>query len=128
MDAAQSLADLTEVSAQIEAAVVASADGAVVAATVPEVAAATLARAASGLLREAGERAVGVEARTGQARVFAVRDDSHVIAAVAANGAASGLVLYDLRTCLRRLAEEPAKPKPRRKRAPRAKQKADGPA
>jgi predicted regulator of Ras-like GTPase activity (Roadblock/LC7/MglB family) len=128
VDPAQALADLTEISAQIDAAVVASPDGTVVGATLPETAAATLARAASGLLREAGERAVGVEARTSRASVFAVRDDRHVIAAVAANGAASGLVLYDLRTCLRLLAEEPAKPKPRRKRAPRAKQKADEPA
>jgi predicted regulator of Ras-like GTPase activity (Roadblock/LC7/MglB family) len=126
VDAAQALADLTEISAQIEAAVVTSADGAVVAATLPDAAAGTLARAASGLLREAGERAIGVEARSGDASVFAVRDGTHVVAAVAAGGAASGLVLFDLRTCLRRLAEQPAKPK--RKRAPRTKQKADEPA
>jgi len=121
VDPAQALADLTEISAQIEAAVVASPDGTVVAASLPDEAAATLARAASGLLREAGERAVGVEVRTGEASVFAVRDGGHLVAAVAAAGAASGLVLYDLRTCLRRLGEEPEKP--RRKRAPRAKAK-----
>jgi len=127
VDAAQALADLTEISAQIRAAVVASADGAVVASTLPGHAAATLARAGSGLLREAGARAVGVEARTGEASVFAVRDEAHVVAAVAAQGAASGLVLYDLRTCLRRLAEEPEpEPKPEKpKRAPRAKKNAD---
>jgi predicted regulator of Ras-like GTPase activity (Roadblock/LC7/MglB family) len=126
VDAAQALADLTEISMQIEAAVVASPDGTVVAATLPDEAAAALARAATGLLREAGGRAVGVEARTAEASVFAVRDGGHVIAAVAIGGAASGLVLYDLRMCLRRLAEDP--PKPRRKRAPRARQKADEPA
>jgi predicted regulator of Ras-like GTPase activity (Roadblock/LC7/MglB family) len=109
VDAAQALADLTEISAQIEAAVVATPDGTVVAATVPEAAAEALARAASGLLREAGEWAVGVEAGTGEASVFAVGDGTHVVAAVAARGAASGLVLYDLRSCLRRLAAEPAK-------------------
>jgi predicted regulator of Ras-like GTPase activity (Roadblock/LC7/MglB family) len=125
VDPAQALADLTEISTQIEAAVVASPDGTVVAATLPDGAAAALARAASGLLREAGGRAVGVEARTGEASVFAVRDDARVVGAVANGGAASGLVLYDLRMCLRRLAEEP--PKPRRKRAPRAKRKADEP-
>ena len=108
MDAAQALADLTEISAQIDAAVVASADGAVVAATLPAEAAATLARAADGMLREAGERAVAVEARTAEASLFAVRDGAHVVGAVAAQGAASGLVLYDLRTCLRRLGDEPA--------------------
>ena len=126
MDVAQALADLTEVSAQIEAAVVTSPDGDVVAATAPDGAAAALARAASGLLREAGERAIGVEARTGETSVFAVRDGAHVVAAVADSGAASGLVLYDLRACLRRLAEEPEKP--RHKRTTRAKQKADEPA
>ena len=108
MDAAQALADLTEISAQIDAAVVASADGTVFAATVPEDAAATLVRATSGLLREAGERAVGVEARTRDASVLAVRDGVHMVGALAAHGAASGLVFYDLRTCLRRLEDEAA--------------------
>ena len=127
VDAAQALADLTEISAQIRAAVVASGEGSVVAATLPDGPAAALARAGSGLLREAGARAVAVEARTGEASVFSVRDDVHVVAAVAAQGAASGLVLYDLRTCLRRLAEEPEpEPEPKKpKRAPRAKKKAD---
>ena len=130
VDAAQALADLTEISAQIRGAVVASPDGAVIAATVPESAAPALARAGSGLLREAGERAVAVEARSGESSVFAVRDTAHLVVAVAAQGAASGLVLYDLRTCLRRLAEEPEpEPEPEqpapRKRAPRAKKKAD---
>jgi predicted regulator of Ras-like GTPase activity (Roadblock/LC7/MglB family) len=120
VDAAEALADLTEISAQIEAAVVASPDGAVAAATLPEMAAAALARAGSGLLREAGERAVGVEARTGEASVFAVRDGARLVAAVAAPGAASGLVLYDLRTCLRRLGEEPEKPRRKRAKAKKA--------
>jgi len=130
VDAAQALADLTEISAQIRAAAVASADGSVVAATLPDGPAAALARAGSGMLREAGARAVGVEARTGEASVFAVRDDAHVVAAVAAQGAASGLVLYDLRTCLRRLAEvpEPApepEPEPGKPKRSRAKKKTD---
>jgi predicted regulator of Ras-like GTPase activity (Roadblock/LC7/MglB family) len=126
VDAAQALADLTEISAQIRAAVVATPEGAVVAATLPDGAAAALARAGSGLLREAGARAVGVEARTGEASVFVVRDDAHVVAAVAGQGAASGLVLYDLRTCLRRLAEEP-EPEPEKPKRARAtkKKKAD---
>jgi predicted regulator of Ras-like GTPase activity (Roadblock/LC7/MglB family) len=128
VDAAQALADLTEISAQIRAAAVASADGSVVAATLPDGPAAALARAGSGMLREAGARAVGVEARTGEASVFAVRDDAHVLTAVAAQGAASGLVLYDLRTCLRRLAEEPEpapEPEPEKPKRSRAKKKTD---
>lgn len=137
VDAEQALADLTEISAQVWAAVVASPDGAVVASTLPGGAGAALARAGSGLLREAGPRAVSVEARTGESSVFAVRDEAHVVAAVASQGAASGLVLYDLRSCLRRLAEEPepealpeAEPEPepeqpKRKRAPAKKKAAD---
>ena len=119
MDAAQALADLTEISAQIEAAVIASPEGAPLASTLPDSAAGALSHAAAELLREAGDRAVSVEAATGEGSVFAARDEAHVILAVTPRGVSSGLVLYDLRTCLRRLAEEaqPAK----RKRAPRKK-------
>ena len=126
MDPAQALADLTEISAQIEAAVIGSPDGTALAATLPDGAAAALARAALELLGEAGERAVAVEAAVGEGSLFAVRDGGHFVAAVALSGAPSGLVLYDLRTCLRRLAEEPKPPK--KKRAPRKKKAADEPA
>jgi len=120
VDAAQALADLTEISAQIEAAVIASPDGAALASTSPDGAGAALARAAAEVLREAGDRAVAVEAATGEGSLFAARDATHVVAAVTGRGVPSGLVLYDLRTCLRRLAEEPEPPK--RKRAPRKKE------
>ena len=116
MDVAQALADLTELSAQIEAAVIASAEGEMQASTLADLAGAALARAAAERLREAGDRAVGVEAATGQGSFFAVRDGERLVAGVTGRGAPSGLVLYDLRTCLRRLAEAP---KPPRKRAPR---------
>jgi predicted regulator of Ras-like GTPase activity (Roadblock/LC7/MglB family) len=119
VDAAQALADLTEVSAQTEAAVVASPDGAVLASTLSGEAGTGLARAAVELLREGGDRAVAVGAATAAGSVFVARDGAHVVAAVTPRSAPSGLVLYDLRTCLGRLAEEPAKPK--RKRAPRKK-------
>jgi predicted regulator of Ras-like GTPase activity (Roadblock/LC7/MglB family) len=116
------LADLTELSAQIEAAVVASPDGEAQASTLPEPAGAAFARAAAELLREAGDRAVAAEAATGQGSLFAVRDGERLVAAVTGRGAPSGLVLYDLRTCLRRLAEEPERP---RKRAPRKQKEPD---
>ena len=127
MDAAQALGDLTEISAQIEAAAVATADGAPLASTLPDGAGGVLARAASGLLAEAGERAVAVEAAVGRSRLVAARDGSHLVAAVTSRGTPAGLVLYDLRTCLRRLAEAEAKPKPkpRRRRAPAKKKKQD---
>ena len=120
MDAAQALADLTEISAQIEAAVVASPDGAALASTRLDGAGVALARAAAELLREAGEQAVAVEAATAEGSLFAARDAAHVVAAVTGRDAPSGLVLYDLRTCLRRLAEQPEPPK--RKRASRKKE------
>ena len=126
MDHAQALADLTEISAQIEAAVISSPEGTPLASTLPGGAAAALARASLDLLGEAGERAVAVEASVGEGSLFAVRDGGHVVAAVAQSGATSGLVLYDLRTCLRRLADEPEPPK--RKRAPRKKKATDEPA
>ena len=107
VDAAEALADLTEISAQIESAVVASPDGAPLASTHLDGAGATLARSAAEVLREAGEQAVAVEAATPQGTLFAARDEAHVVAAVTGRDAPSGLVLYDLRTCLRRLAEEP---------------------
>jgi predicted regulator of Ras-like GTPase activity (Roadblock/LC7/MglB family) len=123
VDAAQALADLTELSAQIEAAVIASPDGVPLASTLPGSAAEALARAAAELLREAGEGAVSVEAATGEGSVFAARDGAHAVLAVTPRGVPSGLVLYDLRTCLRRLAEEQKPPK--RKRAPRKKKEPD---
>jgi len=121
VDAAQALADLTEISAQIEAAVIASPDGTPLASTLSGSAAEALAHAAAELLREAGERAVSVEAATAEGSVFAARDEAHAVLAVTPRGVSSGLVLYDLRTCLRRLADEP----PKRKRAPRKKQEPD---
>jgi len=122
VDAAQALADLTEISAQIEAAVVAEEGGAQLASTLAaEEATKALADAALGLFREAGDGVVQVEAATVDGAVFAVRESGRVVVAVARAGAPSGLVLYDLRTCLRRLAEEePKKPKPRRPRKKKA--------
>ena len=119
VDAAEALADLTEISAQIEAAVVASPDGAPLASTRLDGAETTLARAAAEVLREAGEQAVAVEAATRSGTLFAARDGAHVVAAVTGRDASSGLVLYDLRTCLRRLGERPDPPKRRRPSKPK---------
>lgn len=118
MDAAQALADLTEISAQIEAAVIADAEGTPLAATpASEHAAAALARTGVDLLLGAGDGATQVEVATGDGSVFVVREGERLVAAVARAEAPSGLVLYDLRTCLRRLAEpEAERPKPRRSR------------
>jgi predicted regulator of Ras-like GTPase activity (Roadblock/LC7/MglB family) len=118
MEASQALADLTEISAQIEAAVVVGEDGAALASTLADAERAdALARAAADLLKEAGDRVTHVGAVTRDGCVFAVREGERVVAAVTPVAAPPGLVLYDLRTCLRRLAEEePEKPKPRRRK------------
>jgi predicted regulator of Ras-like GTPase activity (Roadblock/LC7/MglB family) len=127
VDAAGALADLTEISAQVETAVVLDADGAVLASTFEAVEASEpLARAARELLAEAGGLGIGagreltqVEVALKDASVFVARDGTRTVAATTAASPTSALVLYDLRACLRAIAEseaaEAAKPKPRRR-------------
>jgi predicted regulator of Ras-like GTPase activity (Roadblock/LC7/MglB family) len=118
MDAAQALADLTEISAQIEAAVLAGTDGSVVASTFQqEGRGQELARAAVELLAAAGEargdsgasELVQIQAATPRGSLFVVRDGGHVVAAVTGSKPTVGLVFYDLKTCLRMLEREAAK-------------------
>jgi predicted regulator of Ras-like GTPase activity (Roadblock/LC7/MglB family) len=133
VEAAQALADLTEISAQIEAAVLASTDGTVVGSTFADDAKAEpFAAAAAELLRSAGEAArdsaaselVQVQGATPQGSVFVVRDGDHLVAAVTGAQPTVGLVFYDLKTCLRLLEREEKEsgPAPRR----RARKGADG--
>ena len=118
MDAAQALADLTEISAQIEAAVLAGTDGSVVASTFrQEGRGEELARAAVELLAAAGEGRgssgapdlVQIQAATPRGSLFVVRDGDHVVAAVTGLKPTVGLVFYDLKTCLRMLEREAEK-------------------
>ena len=115
MDAAQALADLTEISAQIEAAVLADHDGSVVASTLADDAAAkSFAEAAAELLSAADEvrtepgsdPLVQVEGASLDGSVFVARDDRHLVAAVTKPRPTVGLVFYDLKTCLRMLERE----------------------
>lgn len=125
MDAAQALADLTEISSQIEGAVLAEADGKVVASSfTDETTSDAVARAAVELLRAAQEtrprsdlsELAHLQAATPAGSVFLVRDDARFIAAITGSDPTVGLVFYDLKTCLRLAAEEPAEKKPRRSR------------
>jgi hypothetical protein len=123
MDAEQALADLTEISSQIEAAVLFDEAGAVQGTTLADrAAAATLARAGVDLLeRAAGFRSEGsvtqLEAETCQCSVFVVRDGARRIAATTGPQPTVGLVFYDLKSCLRGLVAEAPKPRrPRRKK------------
>jgi predicted regulator of Ras-like GTPase activity (Roadblock/LC7/MglB family) len=119
MDAAQALADLTEISAQIEAAVLAAGDGTVVASTFPQEgkgaelarAAAELVAAASGESRgnSAAPELVQIQAATLRGSFFVVRDGGHLVAAVTGSKPTVGLLFYDLKTCLRMLEREEAK-------------------
>jgi predicted regulator of Ras-like GTPase activity (Roadblock/LC7/MglB family) len=126
MDAAQALADLTEISSQIQAAVVLDGDGSTIGSTLrDEARSAELARSAKELLaaveRASGERAkelAQLEVATIEGSVFLVRDGERTIAATTVPEPTVGLVFYDLKSCLRSLGAE-EKPKP--KRAPRKK-------
>ncbi|HET8895493.1 MAG TPA: hypothetical protein VFM96_15500 [Gaiellaceae bacterium] len=117
MDAAQALADLTEISSQIEAAVFFDESGAVEASTLAD--GAPLAAAAARLLEQAAAHGevTQLEATVQEGSVFVVRDGARLIAAVTGPAPTVGLVFYDLKGCLRGAADEP----PKRKRATRKK-------
>lgn len=125
MDAASALADLAEISSQIEAAALLSADGTVVASTLHDPRPnERLARAAHDLLAAgdeiAGERKLTrLEAALRSGSIFVVRDGDRSIVATTTAGPTSGLVFYDLQVCLRAVADEPA-PKPKRSRTKKA--------
>jgi predicted regulator of Ras-like GTPase activity (Roadblock/LC7/MglB family) len=117
MDAAQALADLTEISAQIDGAVLADSSGSLVASTfTQEERGKELARAAADLLaaasesRAEGQELVQIQAATPRGSIFVVRDENHVVAAITGSRPTVGLVFYDLKTCLRMLAREEAAP------------------
>ena len=119
MDAAQALADLTEISSQIEAALIADPGGKVVASTFSEAAKGErVATAALDLLRAAEETRGGdqpelthLQAATPAGSVFVVRDGRRVLAAVTARDPTAGLIFYDLKTCLRLVEENEEKKK-----------------
>jgi predicted regulator of Ras-like GTPase activity (Roadblock/LC7/MglB family) len=119
MDAQQALADLTEISSQIQAAVVFDDKGKVAGSTLEDAGRAdALAKAAGELLATADELKTGespltqMEVATGEGSVFVVRDGKTCIAATTASNPTVGLVFYDLKSALRNV-----KPAPARKRA-----------
>ncbi|HEY3051148.1 MAG TPA: roadblock/LC7 domain-containing protein [Gaiellaceae bacterium] len=115
------LAELLEISAQIQAAVLFDATGKVVASTLRDDRADWVASAARALLEEAAKVSDGditqVEAATADGSLFVVREGESMIAATTSSEPTAGLVFYDLKSCLRRAASKPKpKPKPRAKR------------
>jgi hypothetical protein len=127
MDPAKALADLRQISTQVEQAVIFDGDARVLASTLDDQgAAAAMAEAASGLLAGAAESpkpVVQLEAALPEGSVVLVTEDGLTIAATTSQEPTIGLVLYDLRTCLRSLEAEPEKPPAGKStRAPRRKQ------
>ena len=118
MDAAQALHELTELSSQIESAVVLAADGSVLASTHEDPArsealassALELVSAASDLSSPAQE-VTRAEVELEEGALFVLREGDRTIAATTGPQPTSGLVVYDLRTCLQGIAEPEQKKK-----------------
>ena len=122
------LADLTEISSQVEAAVVLDADGSVLGSTLDDDArterlaraGAELLEAVSAGIRHTGRDVTQLEAALREGSVFVARDGARSIVATTTPHPTSGLVFYDLKTCLRSLETEEKPPARRRttKKAP----------
>ncbi len=128
MDAAQALVELGELSSQVERAIVLAADGSTLASH-PEGAAAGLEQAVAEAIEAAGElnaaaaEVIAVEIELEQGGLFVLREGGRTIAATTGPDPTAGLVVYDLRTCLRRL--DAAEEKPKRRRTTRKKPEAE---
>jgi predicted regulator of Ras-like GTPase activity (Roadblock/LC7/MglB family) len=114
VDAGRALADLVEISPQIEAAAVMAGDGSLVGSVgIPEERADELARSARELLdRAAGFRSDGIRvtqihAALDDGEVFAVTGaGGRTVVAVASERTAPGLIFYDLKRCLAAVEED----------------------
>jgi predicted regulator of Ras-like GTPase activity (Roadblock/LC7/MglB family) len=114
MEAARALADLVEISPQIEAAAVVARDGEPAGSVgVPDGRAKLLARAVRELLAGAAafrsdeRRVTQLHAELAGGDVFAVTGtDERTIVAVTRERATPGLVFYDLKRCLAAVADE----------------------
>jgi predicted regulator of Ras-like GTPase activity (Roadblock/LC7/MglB family) len=130
VDAAKALADLVEISSQIESAVLADGDGAVLASTLTD------AGRSEAIANEGRALLSGAAGPTGtptqvqvafhEGCVFVVGDGERLVVAVTAREPTAGLVFYDLKTCLR-LAGEPEPAKKAAAGARRKKRKDDEP-
>jgi hypothetical protein len=126
MDVPHALQELTELSAQVERAVVLDAGGSVLGSTlVDEGATEILAGAARELTDTAAELHVSdgvirVEVELADGAVFVLREAGLTIAAVTGPGPTAGLVAYDLRTCLQAIDEKPKRA--RRRSSPKPKE------
>ena len=109
MDAAQALADLTEISSQVHQVAILDSDGTLLAATARDpIRAERFVAALTPLLDEADRLArsrglpelAQLEVSTLEGSVFAVRQDGRLIVATTRPDPTVGLVFYDLKHCL----------------------------
>ncbi len=113
MDATAAIAELRELSTQIETVVVIAREGSLVASSVQEEAANRIAAAARDLAegadqvrRDLGREALAqLQAATPEGSVFLVVDDHRTAVATTGADPTVGLVFYDLKTLLRQIAE-----------------------
>ena len=118
VDAAQAIADLTEISPQVQRVVLIGAGGSLVGSNIDAQTAQKLVDGAHRLLGAAEELRPGVtqlEAATISGSVFVVRDGERLIAATTSPEPTVGLVFYDLKTCLRSVDEPKPKAAPKKK-------------
>ena len=117
--AADALSHLTEISTQIQAAVVFDREGTVLGSIVDDDRAGRIAEKALELFRAAekqgNQELVQLDVAFPDGTVFVVRDADRLIAATTGPEPTVGLVFYDLKTCLRGFGEEASKPKPKPK-------------
>jgi predicted regulator of Ras-like GTPase activity (Roadblock/LC7/MglB family) len=120
MEPNEALAELLDLSSQIEDVAILGASGFVLAGSGAPERSEQLARVAAELVAAAGDvRPSGqvsrIEVALDSSSVFVVSEGGRTAVATTVEAPIAGLVVYDLRTALRRLDEEPA-PKPPRKR------------
>jgi predicted regulator of Ras-like GTPase activity (Roadblock/LC7/MglB family) len=127
MEPNEALAELTELSSQVEDAAILGETGFVLASTGMPERGEQLARVAAELLsvaadvRAGGPEVTRVEVSLPGGSVFVVKEGSRTAVATTVPQPTAGLVTYDLRTALRRISERPEPPKrSRRKSVPDA--------
>ena len=125
MDAQQALADLTEISSQIQSAVIFDEKGKIAASTLADDRAQDLADGAAQLLEEVSGIKTGdapltqVEVATDEGSVFIVLEKAMRIAATTPPEPTVGLVFYDLKSTMRSLTPK-RRPPARKPKAPAA--------
>ena len=136
MDASAALERLRDISSQIRAAVVFERGGKVLAATFDDERARQAAAAAEELLASAERRRSegGADAQLAQLEValqdgsvFVVRHGERLIAATTPPEPTVGLVFYDLKSCLRGVADTPKPRRRTRKKKPETEATGDAP-